>query len=134
VNFLQTVLLALLANPLVFQQAITPSITDLFAGRSAPAHGRASAARSRRGLTAMLGSRRKRRLSPARFQQIGQIFQLRPCGDFFLRNVAGLCSRLERGKEGLYHRGKAGAITTSKQSSCPLINTPKRRSATESSS
>jgi hypothetical protein len=51
-NFLQTVLLALLANPLVFQQAIipsrgsssvnvglsrdTPSITDLFAGRSAP--------------------------------------------------------------------------------------------------
>ena len=57
-NFLQTPLLAPLANPLVFQQAIipqrgsspvnvslsrdTPGITDLFAGRSAPAQGRAS--------------------------------------------------------------------------------------------
>jgi hypothetical protein len=54
-NFLQTVLLALLANPLVFQQAIIPSrgsssvnvglsrvpqaITDLFAGRFAPSQG-----------------------------------------------------------------------------------------------
>jgi hypothetical protein len=53
-NFLQTVLLALLANPMVFQQAIIPQrgsssvIIDLFAGRSAPAQG-SPALHARRG-------------------------------------------------------------------------------------